>query len=47
MTLNANGLFTPGTEYKYYKILKAASKLRLDVLMVQETQVYGLVDWHV
>ena len=40
MTLNANGLFTvtPGPEDKYYKILKAASKSRLDD---------GLVEWHV
>ena len=29
------------------KILKAASKLRLDVLLVQEAHVNGLVDWHV
>ena len=49
MTFNANGLFTvtPGPEYKYCKILKAACKLRLDILLVQETHVNGLVDWHV
>ena len=46
MMFNANGLFTvtPGPEYKYCKILKAASKLRLDVLLVQEMHVHGLVD---
>ena len=49
MTLNANGLFivTAGLEYKYCKIMKAASKLQLEVLMVEETDVNGLVDWHV
>ena len=49
MTYNANGFFTvtPGPEYKYRKILKAASKLRRDVVMVQETHVNGLVDWEV
>ena len=49
MTFNANGLFTltPGPEYNYRKILKAANKLRSDVLMVQETDINGLVDWQV
>ena len=49
MTFNANGLFTvtPRPEYKYCKILKAACKLSLDILLVQETRVNGLVDWHV
>ena len=48
-TLKTNGRFTvtPAPEYKYCKILKAASKLRLDVLMVQETHVNGLVDLRV
>ena len=34
-------------EYKYCKILKAASKLRLDALMIQEAYVNGLVDLQV
>ena len=43
---NANGLVTVtfGPEYKYCKILKATSKLRLDTVLIQETHVNGLVD---
>ena len=49
MTYNANSLFTviPGPEYECCKILKTASTLRLDVMLVQETHMNGLVDWHV
>ena len=49
MTLNANSLFTvpPWPEYKYCKIVKAASKLRLDTLMVHGPRVNGRVGWHV
>ena len=49
MTFNANGLFTvtPGPEYKCCKIVKAASKVRRDVLMVEETHVNGVVHWRV
>ena len=49
MTYNANGPFTvtPGPEYKYCKILKATSKLRLDVMLVHEMHVNGIVGWHV
>ena len=45
MTLNANGLFTmtPGPEYMYSKILKAASNLRLDMPMTQEPHAIGVV----
>ena len=48
MTLTANGLFTMTSRpvYKYCKLLKAASKQRLDVHM-QETHVNGRVEWHV
>ena len=48
-TFNANGLFTamPGPEYKYCKLLKAATKSRLDALLIQETHVNGVVDWQV